>query len=303
MNSKNIRDYKCFVNNDEISLGEVISSNKKRYTDAYIKSEPMSRLSEDYKNIKSNIYCILPFSHTIEAEAMGADIKYGIEDGFGPRARKNICDTMESILQLEDIDFQEGTVKEILSAIKILKSKGEKVILEISGPFIIMDFLIDSKKVYKSLRKKDDIGFKVFDKFKRNILNYAKEAIKAGVDVISYADSSAGVTILGPRLVENSYNMFTRDFLIEIEKLAKKEKVLIHLCPKIAQIIIAMENKDFKEVDLNSEKPLSYEEAIFQIENRIKNEEMSVFMGQMCINMSKTKMYSGKIKMIELLEE
>lgn len=33
MNSKKIRDYKCSVNNDEISLGEVISSNKKRYTE------------------------------------------------------------------------------------------------------------------------------------------------------------------------------------------------------------------------------------------------------------------------------
>ena len=302
MNSNKIRDFRCF-SRDDTSISNLMSEKAIPYPDAYKKYLPMSELSIEYRKTEDDIYCVLPFSHTIEAEAMGADINYGVGDGFGLRARTDICSEMKDILELCDIDFEKEPAGEVLSAIRYLKSKGEKVILEVSGPFIIMDFLIDTKKVYKSVRKQDEVGHAVFDKLKRNILNYVKEAIKAGADVISYADSSAGVSILGPRLVEKSYSMFTRDFLLELQKIAAEEKVLIHLCPKTVQIVLAMEGRGFTEIELESEETVTYEEAMLEIESRIKTEKLPVFMGQMCINMKKTKMFSGKIKMLELLEE
>ncbi len=298
-----MREYKCFPKEENFTISQVIATKPLKYTAAFIKGESMSQVSKKYKELNSNKFCILPLSNTLEAEAMGASINYGLKDNLGPRAGKKISSSMEEILQLEDIDFTKGAIKEVLLAIKILKNRGERVILEVSGPFLIMDFFIEASKVYKAVRKKDQVGRRVFEKIKKNLLAYIKEAIKAGVDVISYADPPASLTVLGPSLLKNTYDIFTRDFLIELKKIASEERILIHLCPKLTQLLLAMEKVDFKEISLEAKEVISYEEAILEMACKIKDFEKTFFMGQMCINMKKSKIYSRKIKVIELLGE
>ena len=42
----------------------------------------------------------------------------------------------------------------------------------------------------------------VFWKIGNQLLDYIKEALKYGVNMISYADSSGGLNILGPKMAE-----------------------------------------------------------------------------------------------------
>lgn len=300
MSKKTIRDFKC-ASKDGSNILVAMSNKSINILDAYRESYSISETAIEYRKLEKNSFSVIPLSHTVEAESMGADINYDMVE-YGIRAGSYKCETLNDLLNLDDMDLKKSPVSEIISAIRYMKSKGEKVILEISGPFTIFDFFIEPKKVYKSLRKKEDIMYKVFEKSKKNILYYADEAMKAGADVISYSDSSGGVSILGPRLVENVYNMFTKDFLIELENLARKNKKLIHLCPKTTQIVIGMEEKKLKEIDLISTQIPTYEEAMDEICERIEKEDLPLIMGQMCINMNKAKMYSRKIKMIEMSE-
>ena len=47
--------------------------------------------------------------------------------------------------------------------------------------------------------------------------------------MVSYADSSGGVNILGPKMAEQVVNDFTGEFVKELEKKAD-DKLLIMLC-------------------------------------------------------------------------
>ena len=72
--------------------------------------------------------------------------------------------------------------------------------LMISGPFTIFNVLIDPKYVFKAMRKQPELMRDIFQKIERELLSYIKIAVEYGVDMISYADSSGGVNILGPKM-------------------------------------------------------------------------------------------------------
>lgn len=62
-----------------------------------------------------------------------------------------------------------------------------------------MNVLIDPKYVFKGMRKKPEFMERIFAKLGKEILAYMKLAKEQGADFISYADSSGGVNILGPK--------------------------------------------------------------------------------------------------------
>ena len=78
---------------------------------------------------------------------------------------------------------------------------------------------------------------KVFWKLGDEILKFMEEAKKYDVDLISYADSSGGVNILGPRMAEQVVEDFTYEFLKKVEALAD-DKTMILLCPKTSLALI-----------------------------------------------------------------
>lgn len=178
----------------------------------------------------------MPLCHTVEGEAFGADINYGNGD-FGPRARKRICSSPQDILTLPDIDFTQGRIAEVLQACRILAANNQYTVLEIAGPFTILDTLIDSVSIFKAMRMEPDSVARVKDKLRKNIAAYFEEAIRAGVNIISYADSAGGLSILGPKLSEQMVRSFTYPLLKEVEKRSNCRALTV-LCPKTAYALI-----------------------------------------------------------------
>lgn len=292
-----ILDYKCkdapFVGVDI----HMIAKYGFKFPEAYMYEKYMTVLSQEFRQRNQDLFCVLPFCHTVEAEAMGADIVLG-DEVIGPRAGKYRCNSIKDLLELKDIDFSNGRIHEVLKSIKVLKQAGEKVMLEVSGPFTILNCLIDPIIIYKAITKNDDSLLLVLDKLKKNIMMYMKLAIENDVDVISYADSSASLEILGPRLAKKVMELFTFDFLREVESEFNTDvngNIVIHLCPKTTQQLLGMELATFKDFDVD--KSLTYEEAIYYFKKSTKE---SIFLGQMCINSKKQLMKTGKIKYIKL---
>ena len=87
------------------------------------------------------------------------------------------------------------------------------MVLQVSGPFTILNVLIDARYVFKGMRKQPEVMKKVFWKLGDEILRFMEEAKKYDVDLISYADSSGGVNILGPKMAEQVVEDFTFEFL------------------------------------------------------------------------------------------
>ena len=66
-----------------------------------------------------------------------------------PGVRLNIiCRTMEELLELPEIDFTSGRIHEVLLACQELRNQGEQVVLQVSGPFTILNVLMDARYVF-----------------------------------------------------------------------------------------------------------------------------------------------------------
>jgi uroporphyrinogen-III decarboxylase len=222
---------------------------------------------------------------------MGGIINLG-DENIGPRVKDYICTTAKEILDLPEIDYTKGRISETLKACKYLREKGENVVLYISGPFTIMNGLIDPRHIFKIFKKDPEVMKDIFDKFQNEILRFMEEAQKAGVNMISYADSSGGLNILGPKFSEQVVELFTYPLFKKIEKMLGDETIVL-LCPKTTFSLLGTDKALWKDIHL--EAPIKYSEACIKVIGEAK------FVGQMCIKNKQFQLENGVIKTINLL--
>ena len=286
-----IKDFNCTYDNSAGIRSEVTKGLGLTFPDAYCHCDTMVTLSKVMKEKDGAAICELPFCHTLEAEAMGGNINLGNEFA-GPRAGGYVCTDVEEILNLPDMDFSKGRIHETLLACKKLREQGEHVVFEVSGPFTILNVLIDARYVFKGMRKKPEVMEKVFWKLGDQILKYMELVKEHGGDLISYADSSGGVNILGPKMMKDVTENFTYPFLKKAEQLAD-DKTLILLCPKTTLALIGTEKARF--VDYQLEEPIGYAQGCIDMVGKVH------FAGQMCIKNVGYQLNHGIFKEVKLL--
>ena len=285
-----IIDFNCTYDNSA-GINETITEKLNlQFPEAYLEQDSMVKLALALKEHDGANFCEMPFCHTVEAEAMGGKIQYG--DGkTGPRVKEYICNNLEEVLNLPAIDFENGRIKEVLMACKQLVERGEQVVLEISGPFTVLNALSDVKHVFRGMRKTPELIWQVFDKIGEELLRYVGMAQAYGVQYISYADSTGGVNILGPKVAEQVTEKFTYNFL---KKLADKMgyNTMILLCPKTTFMLLGTEKARF--VDLDIEEEMRYGDACMKLRGEVK------IAGQMCIKNTAFVLKDKKFKKYHL---
>lgn len=286
-----IIDFNCTYDNSVGINKEVTKKVDLQFPQAYKSWDSMALISEELKKYDKSNFCELPFCHTVEGEAMGGIINYG-DENIGPRAKDYICTTAQEILDLPEIDYSKGRISEVLKACKYLREKGENVALYISGPFTIMNVLIDPRHIFKIFKKNPDIMKDILDKFQNEILRFVKEAQKAGVNMISYGDSSGGLNILGPKFSEQVVEMFTYPLLKKIEEIIGNEAVVL-LCPKTTFALLGTGKSEWKDINLGNS--MKYSQGCIEVIGKTK------FVGQMCIKNKEFQLKDGIIKTVSLL--
>lgn len=206
------------------------------FPQVHLQREAMVRFAEAVKKEQGNQFCVLPFCHTIEGEALGGNVNYG-DIRFGPRAGKSVCRRAEEVLNLSSIDFSTGRIREALDACAELTQMGEAVIFNMSGPLTILNVLMETEDVFRLLMdmKRDfekDVETNaeqeisparaVFQKLKGELLRCAEKIAEAGAVGISYADPLCGADIIGPQLNALLGEQFTLPFLREVNALLKR---------------------------------------------------------------------------------
>lgn len=148
--------YRCPVLDDEVDLFKKALKEygyeKYDISDFHKKSELMADISMVMSDFRGDAFSILPFCHTVEAEAFGARVNFGDGKNF-PRIKEHRYKSLSDISDLDDIDFSRGRVSEVLDAISIIKKNSRRVILEVSGPLNILNALIDPIVIYRELNK------------------------------------------------------------------------------------------------------------------------------------------------------
>ena len=286
-----IIDFHCTYDNSVGVSSAVTRNTDLKFPEAYKAWDSMAELAIAIKAHDNASFCELPFCHTLEGEALGGIINYG-DENIGPRAKDYICTNAEELLNLQDIDFTKGRIAEVLKACKYLREKGEDVVLYVSGPFTILNVLIDPRHIFKIFKKNPDAMQKIFDKLQKEILCFIEEAQKSGVNMISYGDSTGGLNILGPKLSEEVVQMFTYPLFKKIEEILKDKAVML-LCPKTTFALLGTDKAIWSDIDLG--KSILYSEGCRRVIGKAK------FVGQMCIKNKGFELRTGIIKTIDLL--
>jgi len=287
---EDIKDFKCTYDHASENSPEVAKKSGLAFPDAYLHADMMATLSKANKENEGNTMCILPFCHTVEAEALGGIITLGNEVA-GPRAREYVYTNYEDLVNLPEIDFTKGRIHEVLLACKMLREQSEHVALEVSGPITVLNVLIDAKHIFKGMRKDPELMKEVFWKVGEAILRYVEEAKKFGVDFISYADSAGGVNILGPKMAEQMVEDFTYEFIKKLESFAD-EHMMIMLCPKTTFALLGTDHAEFRDVPVSGE--ISYGQGCIETIGRAK------IVGQQCVKNVDYILKTGSIKEVVL---
>lgn len=271
---KNI--FKCNQNDNENIPMEIIDNTHLKFPDLHTNSKDIAYVSQNLKLYKNDSICKVPFCTTVEAEAMGANIKLGDEKNC-PRISNYSYKDINELLDIEDISLERGRIKEVLDSISILKNKGEIVVLNVCGPFTILSLLIDSKYIYKALRKDKSTVENILNKIENNIVKYVKKAIENKVDIISYSDPMSSIEIVGPKVYKEIVGNTT---IRTLEKLDNSiESSVIHLCGKVSTSLQSYKNLEVEEISYNLD--LRYGEAIYNLlETKNKN---NIFIGHNCM--------------------
>ncbi|MDO5410889.1 MAG: uroporphyrinogen decarboxylase family protein [Lachnospiraceae bacterium] len=284
----NIKDFKCTYDHSAGISPEITEGLSLTFPDAYQHADTMAVLSKRLKEAEGMDFCELPFCHTVEAEAMGGNINFGNEKA-GPRAGVYVCETVEELNGLSRIDFSAGRIREVLTACEILKKQGETVVLMISGPFTILNVLIDPRHVFRAMRRNPEKLQPFFDRLQEELLQFAAKAVKSGADVLSYADSSGSLNIIGPKNMEYITERFTVPFLKKAVQITDG-KAQIALCPKTSFALTGTGAAEWK--NLAVQKDSSYLNACLQVKKQ------AALTGQMCIKNRAYKV-SEQIKVLE----
>ena len=109
--------------------------------------------------------------------------------------------------------------------------------------------------------------------------------------MISYADSSGAVSIIGPAMAEQVVESFTYEFIKKAEALIGEEAVLL-LCPRTTLALIGTDKAEFADVALPG--PMRYGEACAWMIGKEK------ILGQMCIKNINYTLKNGMCKAVRL---
>lgn len=220
-------NFKCVLDTGEEIPKEAVKKAGVKFPDVHKSAEHMALLSKTIREYNEDFFSIVPFCMTVEAEALGGEINLGDEKA-GPRVSNYTFKSIEDLKDLREIDFTTKRIAQVLKSVELLKSEGETVIMDVQGPFTIISSLIDPRVFYKAVRKNRDEVERLMEIVQKNSVEFIKEGVKSGVDIISFGDSAGTLDILGPKMYKELGGKYTYNVLKEAENYLQDS--IIHLC-------------------------------------------------------------------------
>lgn len=265
--------------------------------------------SKKVKEIKGSLFFELPFCHTLEAEALGAHIRY--DDGWkNPRSGECRFDNieilkkylLESVYNRYDDVLNTSRINSVLDCISFIKSKGERVSFEITGVFTVLDCMVDLNSIYKGLIKDNETVFEILDILGDLVLEFVKLLISRGVDIISISDSPADIDIIGPRSYKLVYDRFYKSFFKKLQSIYKNTAVFI--CPHMSKGLINIEVARYisiKEIDSSIDVDMDSKEALGIAMLNI-NKSVDGFFSGICFANKDLELPYKNIKILDIIE-
>lgn len=177
----------------------------------------------------------VPFSMIVEAEPLGVKIDSGskqTEERIVQYNEKHLREIMSGTLVIPKEQYRMSVV---LNAIAELKNNTIPVIGNITGHLSTATSVVDPLPVFKMMKKEPELLLQFLSFINDYLVEYAKEIVKAGADVIAVSDPTATGEILGAKNFEIFAVPFYKKIIEEIHSL--NVPVIVHICGNANSII------------------------------------------------------------------
>ena len=285
-------DFKCRGDSPEEIPISIINSTGISFYQAHTDRNAMAVIAENLKDYKGDCICRVPFCLTVEAEALGAKVIISNEK-MGPRFKNYRFNSIEELAEIEEIDVNRGRVKEVLNCVDLLRKSGNIVALNVEGPFTILALLIDPVILYKGIAKHRDLIEEALKVIENSAIKYILAGIEKGAKIISYADPTGALEIVGPKIYREISGKVSYNILKSVA--GELDRAIVHLCGKTSSA--------FEKIGFCKVKPvtvavgLTYGEAICQL---YKDESIK-FIGHGCMKSTPVRMRHPVVSQVELV--
>ena len=177
----------------------------------------------------------VPFAMIAEAEPLGAKVQIGnklIEERV---IEYNSSPLEEIMANYSVIPKNENRMNVVLNAIGDLKNSSVPVIGNIMGHISTATSAVDPLVILKMLRKDPERIYSFFKFINNYLMEYAKESINAGADIIVISDPTATGEILGGKNFSKFAVPFYSEMIDTIHSL--NVPVIVHICGNANTII------------------------------------------------------------------
>ncbi len=177
----------------------------------------------------------VPFAMIVEAEPLGAKVQIG-DKLVEERVIEYNSNPLEQIMETYSvIPKNENRMNVVLNAIGELKNSKVPVIGNITGHISTATSAVDPLIMLKMLRKEPERAYSFFKFINNYLIEYAKESINAGADVIVISDPTATGEILGGKNFSRFAVPLYKEIIDAIHSL--NVPVIVHICGKANTII------------------------------------------------------------------
>lgn len=285
------RDFECPYSNAVGICDEATQGTGLTFPDAYFHADTMVKLALAVKEHEGAAFCMVPFCYTLEGEALGGNVNFG-SGNVAPHGGAYAFDDIHQLLDLPDIDFSAGRMHETLLACKALADAGEHVLFVASGPFTVLNVLIDARHVFKAFRKEPEVVGRIYEHLLSQSFELMTQAKAHGAEFLSFGDSAGGVNLIGPKLMEQLTRDYSYTFVKRASALAD-ESTMVLLCPKTSYALVQMGYAEFVEHPLSG--PMRYGEACIEMLGKVP------VGGQLCVKSIDHVLKNAKFKEVRLM--
>src|SRR5699024_8800989 len=146
--------------------------------------------------------------------------------------------------RLEDVDkiltsgLHNEKAKVVLEGIKYLKNRDFPVSVNVVGPITLATSILPTDEVYKGMSKDTKHMEKLLSIVEDFLIKYINKILELDVDLLSYADPTGTLDIIGTRLYKK---ISGPSYLRVLENINLQNNTIIHICPKSSTSLLAVD--------------------------------------------------------------
>ena len=217
--------YQC-KSEDAPSLVPILEELGVSYEETLRDGAAMARAAERVREVNGMNHVVVPLSECLMTACLGTAITWDPE--LGDRVAKEVFSDWSEAEAFRSESIRREMLDPLFEAIKMLKERGARIVVNVTGPIALMSGLLPTEAVYRAMPKRKDPFPRLMSIVEDFIAEHIARLDALGPELIYLADSVGSLDLVGPRL----FRQVSGPSYLRVLKRAEGLATPIYMCPK-----------------------------------------------------------------------